>query len=176
VQSYIVRIYRWGRKRSRRLVGVVEEAEGNGKRAFGSLDELWQILAASRRAFARRKAPPGRPSTLRGIAAGGLALLLSLGAPVVWPLAADSPPVRGKSLGGIPIRVEAPASRVEVEVFDANPLFLPRSLAATLYPPYGEASLEGAASLGSKRIGAVLNTQPVSFSDKRFSRDRFSPA
>ena len=78
MQSYIVRIYRWGRKPSRRLVGVVEQAEGNAKRAFGSLDELWQILSAPRSPSRRRKAQPGRQATLRGIAAGAVALLLSL--------------------------------------------------------------------------------------------------
>jgi hypothetical protein len=57
VQSYIVRIYRRDR-RARQLVGVVEEAGVEGKRAFTSPDELWRILTAS----SSRAAAPPRPS------------------------------------------------------------------------------------------------------------------
>ena len=41
-----MRIYRRDR-RARRLVGVVEEAGVEGKRAFTSSDELWTILTGS---------------------------------------------------------------------------------------------------------------------------------
>ncbi len=157
MQSYIVRIYRWGRKRPGRLVGVVEEAEGAGKRAFGSLDELWQILAGPRALSATRKPGASRRPTLRGLAAGAIALLLTLGGLIGAGLAADPPAVRGKSLGGIPIGVKATPPAVEVEVFDGNPRFLPPFLAATLYPPYSEASLGGMAALDRKRIGAVTD-------------------
>lgn len=46
--SYIVRIYRW-EKRPHRVVGVVEEAGVEGKRAFTTLEELWNILVRSRK-------------------------------------------------------------------------------------------------------------------------------
>lgn len=46
VENYIVRIYRFEKNNPRNLVGIVEsvESEGRGKRAFTSLDDLWEIL------------------------------------------------------------------------------------------------------------------------------------
>lgn len=46
--DYIVRIYRFDKKKSRHLVGVVEEVGAPGKRAFSNYDELWEILLSSR--------------------------------------------------------------------------------------------------------------------------------
>lgn len=51
--SYIVRIYRRKKDDPRRLVGVVEETGGEGKRVFTSLEELWEIMNSS---------PPSPPS------------------------------------------------------------------------------------------------------------------
>lgn len=57
VQDYVVRVYRRGRGgRGRLLVGVVEEVGVPGRRAFGSVDELWAILAS----------PAGRVRPRRG--------------------------------------------------------------------------------------------------------------
>lgn len=44
VHSYIVRVYREERDNPRLLVGTVEEVGGEGKKAFTTLDELWDIL------------------------------------------------------------------------------------------------------------------------------------
>jgi hypothetical protein len=44
VKNYIVRIYRYEKGNPKKIVGVVEEPEIEGKRAFTSLDELWSIL------------------------------------------------------------------------------------------------------------------------------------
>ena len=44
MNSYSVRIYRRGEDNPRVLVGVVEEAGVNGKKAFTNLYELWEIL------------------------------------------------------------------------------------------------------------------------------------
>jgi hypothetical protein len=43
-RDFIVRIYRETDTRRRLVVGVVEVVGGRGKRAFHSLDELWDIL------------------------------------------------------------------------------------------------------------------------------------
>ena len=63
--DYIVRIYRHEKERPRGIVGIVEEVGAEGKRAFTSLDELWQILNPSKGSDAssalRRKKHP-RPS------------------------------------------------------------------------------------------------------------------
>ena len=52
-----MRIYRRDR-RARQIVGVVEEAGVEGKRAFTTLEDLWRILTASR---SRPAEPPSRP-------------------------------------------------------------------------------------------------------------------
>jgi len=46
--NYIVRIYRFEKNKPHNLVGVVEEAGGSGKRAFTSLNELWDIIISSK--------------------------------------------------------------------------------------------------------------------------------
>jgi hypothetical protein len=48
IESYIVRIYRRRPGRERVLIGVVEHVGRDRRSAFGSADELWQILTASR--------------------------------------------------------------------------------------------------------------------------------
>jgi len=44
MNSYLVRIYRRMENNPHMLVGVVEEAGVNGKKAFHNLQELWDIL------------------------------------------------------------------------------------------------------------------------------------
>jgi hypothetical protein len=44
LKNYIVRIYRVEREKQRKIVGVVEEPEIDGKKAFTNIDELWGIL------------------------------------------------------------------------------------------------------------------------------------
>ena len=44
LDTYVIRIYRRGTPISQKLLGVVEEIGVPGKKAFGSLDELWNIL------------------------------------------------------------------------------------------------------------------------------------
>ena len=46
METYVVRIYRYQKDNPRGLVGTVESVKGKkrGKRAFGSLDDLWGIL------------------------------------------------------------------------------------------------------------------------------------
>jgi hypothetical protein len=44
VNSYIVRIYREEKNNPQAFVGVVENIEQQGKRAFTNVDELWAIL------------------------------------------------------------------------------------------------------------------------------------
>ena len=48
MDSYIVRIYRQEKNNPRKLVGVVEEVGVKGKRAFTNIDDLWEILSASK--------------------------------------------------------------------------------------------------------------------------------
>jgi hypothetical protein len=44
LKNYIIRIYRQENDNPKKLVGVVEEPEIEGKKAFTNLDELWGIL------------------------------------------------------------------------------------------------------------------------------------
>jgi len=44
MDSYIVRIYRFDRSKPRSIIGVVEEAGSEDKKAFMNIDELWKIL------------------------------------------------------------------------------------------------------------------------------------
>lgn len=44
MDSYIVRIYRRGGRRSRILVGTIEAAGSRRKMAFSNVEELWEIL------------------------------------------------------------------------------------------------------------------------------------
>ncbi|NWG03957.1 MAG: hypothetical protein HXY44_13985 [Syntrophaceae bacterium] len=46
--NYIVRIYRFQKNKPTNLVGVVEEVGQKGKKAFISLNELWEILSSSK--------------------------------------------------------------------------------------------------------------------------------
>lgn len=46
VKSYILRIYRFDRKKPDCLVGLAEEVGAEGKRAFTNLQELWDILCS----------------------------------------------------------------------------------------------------------------------------------
>jgi hypothetical protein len=55
VDNYIVRIYRREKNNPRLLVGLVEEVGSEGKRAFNTLDDLWEILNAKRKLPKRRR-------------------------------------------------------------------------------------------------------------------------
>ncbi|MEM3112698.1 MAG: hypothetical protein QXY90_06635 [Candidatus Anstonellales archaeon] len=43
-RDYIVRVYRYNRKRPRSIIGIVEEVGVAEKKAFTNIDELWKIL------------------------------------------------------------------------------------------------------------------------------------
>lgn len=67
LETYIVRIYRRDAQVPARLVGVVEPVGGRGRRAFGSREELWTILAGPpAQPPAERRAPGGRPARRKG--------------------------------------------------------------------------------------------------------------
>ena len=53
--DYIVRIYRFDKKNSRHLVGVVEEVGEKGRKAFTNYDELWEILISSKNMTPKQK-------------------------------------------------------------------------------------------------------------------------
>jgi hypothetical protein len=59
--SYIVRVYRSEKGNPRLLVGVVEEVGVEGKRAFQTYDELWDIL--NPRLHKRRQPPERKPKS-----------------------------------------------------------------------------------------------------------------
>jgi hypothetical protein len=44
LKNYIIRIYRQENDNPKKIVGVVEEPEIEGRKAFTNLDELWGIL------------------------------------------------------------------------------------------------------------------------------------
>jgi hypothetical protein len=44
MDSYVIRIYRRDRKKSRILIGTAEVAGTGGKMAFSNIEELWEIL------------------------------------------------------------------------------------------------------------------------------------
>jgi hypothetical protein len=44
MDSYIIRIYRREKEAARSVVGTAERVGDEGKKAFKSLDELWEIL------------------------------------------------------------------------------------------------------------------------------------
>ena len=44
MESYVVRIYRRGDKKSRILIGTVEVAGAERKMAFSNIEELWEVL------------------------------------------------------------------------------------------------------------------------------------
>jgi len=49
VKTFIIRIYRFEKKNSQPLVGLVEEVGVKGKKGFTCLDELWNILTSTLR-------------------------------------------------------------------------------------------------------------------------------
>ena len=58
MESYVVRIYRRGGKKSRVLIGTVEVAGTERKMAFSNIEELWEIL---RRGKSRDLCAPPSP-------------------------------------------------------------------------------------------------------------------
>jgi hypothetical protein len=61
MDSYIVRIYRRGKKDPRLLVGLVEEVGCEGRKAFTTLDDLWAILMnPGTRTHEEKKSGPGK--------------------------------------------------------------------------------------------------------------------
>jgi hypothetical protein len=63
MDSYVVRIYRRGGKKSRILIGTVEAAGTGRKTAFSNIDELWEILR-------RRKGRVFAPCPVRDAVSG----------------------------------------------------------------------------------------------------------
>jgi len=59
--SYIVRIYRRDRTNPRLVAGTVEEVGVEGKKGFGSFEELRGILADAKRGERRRSPATDRP-------------------------------------------------------------------------------------------------------------------
>jgi hypothetical protein len=55
LDNYIVRIYRREKDNPRLLVGLVEEVGFAGKKAFNTLDDLWEILNTKGALPKRRK-------------------------------------------------------------------------------------------------------------------------
>jgi hypothetical protein len=60
MESYIVRIYRRGKEKSKELVGVVERAGDETQHAFKTPDELLEILCSPGPA-PKRRARKGKP-------------------------------------------------------------------------------------------------------------------
>lgn len=60
MENYIVRIYRYEKDKPQRLMGIVEKVGEEGKKAFTHVDELWEILNASRNIMKQRKETRGR--------------------------------------------------------------------------------------------------------------------
>ncbi len=46
--DFIIRIYRFNKKRPRSLVGIVEEVGVKGRRAFTTIEELWALLTRTK--------------------------------------------------------------------------------------------------------------------------------
>ena len=63
MDSYVVRIYRRGGKKSRILIGTLEVAGAGRKESFSNIEELWEILG--RRKERDLCAPPGLRRRLR---------------------------------------------------------------------------------------------------------------
>jgi hypothetical protein len=55
LDNYIVRIYRREKDNPRMLVGLVEEVGRAGKKAFSTLDDLWDILNSGKHETGRRR-------------------------------------------------------------------------------------------------------------------------
>jgi len=47
--DYIIRIYRLHRKKPRSVVGIVEEVGRKEKKAFSTLEELWEIFIRAKK-------------------------------------------------------------------------------------------------------------------------------
>jgi hypothetical protein len=60
MDSYVVRIYRRGGKKSRILIGTVEVAGAERKEAFSNIEELWEILGRREVRDLFAPSPPGR--------------------------------------------------------------------------------------------------------------------
>ena len=58
MDSYVVRIYRRGGKKSRILIGTLEVAGAGRKMAFSNIEELWEILGHRQ---GRDPCPPPSP-------------------------------------------------------------------------------------------------------------------
>jgi hypothetical protein len=61
VQTYIVKIYRQRPDSHRSIVGMVEEVGVNGKKAFNTYDELWEIVNPAKQTDAGKTHPPHLP-------------------------------------------------------------------------------------------------------------------
>ena len=83
MDSYVVRVYRRGPGRARRLVGVVERIGAPGQRSFHDLESLWSILSTR----APRPRRPGPRGTRRTAVTRGL-ILAVLGASIITSSAA----------------------------------------------------------------------------------------
>jgi hypothetical protein len=75
MDSYVVRIYRRGGKKSRFLIGTAEVGGAERKLAFSNIEELWEILG--RRKGREPCAPPSprrrsRKEVMSATAASGL--------------------------------------------------------------------------------------------------------
>jgi hypothetical protein len=60
MDSYVVRIYRRDGKKSRILIGTVEEAGTGRKLAFSNTEELWEILRRRKGGDPCAPTAPGR--------------------------------------------------------------------------------------------------------------------
>jgi hypothetical protein len=55
MKKYIITIYRVEKDKPRSIVGVVEEVGMNGKKAFNTYDELWEVLNPKSDCFSEGK-------------------------------------------------------------------------------------------------------------------------
>ena len=78
MESYVVRIYRRGKEKTKELVGVVEHPGDAAQRAFRTPDELSNPLLSGIGVRAKRAKGPARPATRRAPARGSE---LSVGPP-----------------------------------------------------------------------------------------------
>lgn len=54
MDHYILRVYRFGKKDGRKLVGTIERVGVPGKMAFTDYEELWSVIASRTRPTGRR--------------------------------------------------------------------------------------------------------------------------
>jgi hypothetical protein len=64
LKNYIIRIYRQENDNPKKIVGVVEEPEIEGRKAFTNLDELWGILNPVKAARVVRETKRSRKQSL----------------------------------------------------------------------------------------------------------------